>query len=67
MGSTMCPGRHVAINEIKIFVALIVQNLNIEILKTSKTPTFAYSRVGLGIYPPDEDHVQFKSDLKEVL
>ena len=63
-GVSLCPGRLWAINEIKIFIALILTNINIEFQNVNnnnnnnnniKLPDFDYSRVGIGVYSPITD------------
>lgn len=52
-GVSMCPGRFFALNEIKLFVARLLTQLDIERVEPSAPlPGFDHSRVGLGIYPP---------------
>ena len=52
-GVSMCPGRFFALNEIKLFVALILTQLDLELVDPeAELPGFDHSRVGLGIYPP---------------
>ena len=53
-GVSMCPGRFFAINEIKLFVALLLQTTEVEML--GALPAYDLSRVGLGIFPPATPH-----------
>lgn len=53
-GASMCPGRYFAINEIKLFIALLLRGSTIELLDT-QVPEFELGRAGLGIYPPRTD------------
>ncbi len=55
-GVSMCPGRHFAINEIKLLTALLLSQVDLELAEPeAELPGFDLSRVGLGIYPPAED------------
>ncbi len=53
-GSSMCPGRFFAINEIKLFMTTVLTHWDIE-LGSDPDPSFEFSRAGLGIYPPAHD------------
>jgi len=53
-GSSMCPGRFFAINEIKLFVTTVLTHWEIE-LGSDPEPPFEFGRAGLGIYPPAHD------------
>lgn len=53
-GSSMCPGRFFAINEIKLFLAGVLTHWDIE-LGSDPQPPFELGRAGLGIYPPAHD------------
>jgi hypothetical protein len=53
-GASMCPGRYFAINEIKLFIALLLRESEIELLD-ERVPEFELGRAGLGIYPPNTD------------
>jgi cholesterol 7alpha-monooxygenase len=55
-GSSQCPGRFWAKNEIKIFVAQLLYSLNIEFVEENvAAPKVDISRVGLGVYGPEKD------------
>eukprot|EP00640_Fibrocapsa_japonica_P008457 CAMPEP_0113939708 /NCGR_PEP_ID=MMETSP1339-20121228/5988_1 /TAXON_ID=94617 /ORGANISM="Fibrocapsa japonica" /LENGTH=71 /DNA_ID=CAMNT_0000943305 /DNA_START=78 /DNA_END=293 /DNA_ORIENTATION=+ /assembly_acc=CAM_ASM_000762 len=59
-GVSMCPGRHLANVEIKIFVATVLTELNMKITgDLSKFPKVDGTRAGLGIMPPQND-IQFQ-------
>ncbi|XP_038665408.1 cytochrome P450 7B1 isoform X1 [Scyliorhinus canicula] len=58
-GSSMCPGRHFAVNEIKIFLSIILASFDVEIVEGEKSVGLANDRAGLGILFPDSD-VQFR-------
>lgn len=47
----MCPGRHFARNEIKLAVAILLANLDVEVLDAA-VPPLDQGRAGLGILPP---------------
>ncbi|MCR9164413.1 MAG: cytochrome P450 [Nannocystaceae bacterium] len=53
-GSSMCPGRFFALNEIKLFLAIALSRWDIE-LADDPEPPFEFGRAGLGIYPPAHD------------
>ncbi len=53
-GVSMCPGRHVAKNEIKIFVALLLYWFDLR-AAPAPDPTFEPGRAGPGILPPASD------------
>ncbi len=52
-GVSMCPGRHFARNEIKLTVALLLNEFELSIEDPS-VPSLDQSRAGLGILPPTE-------------
>ena len=56
-GISMCPGRHWAMNEIKLLVALLLQNCEWQLMdgETAALPPVDYSRVGIGVYQPKRD------------
>lgn len=63
-GTSKCPGRFLAIREIKYFLKIALSNyewtLPLQCLKTDSKETvsalpFDESRLGLGIYPPKDD------------
>ncbi|MBV1860936.1 MAG: cytochrome P450 [Nannocystaceae bacterium] len=53
-GSSMCPGRFFAVNEIKLFMTTVLTHWDIE-LGSDPHPAFEFGRAGLGIYPPAHD------------
>lgn len=53
-GVSICPGRHFARNEIKLFVVLMLLHFDMELLE-SDWPALDQSRAGLGILPPVHD------------
>ncbi len=53
-GSSMCPGRFFALNEIKLFLAIALSHWDIE-LADDPEPPYEFGRAGLGIYPPAHD------------
>lgn len=53
-GISICPGRHFARNEIKLFVVLMLYHFDLELLK-SAWPQLDQTRAGLGILPPTHD------------
>ena len=58
MGESLCPGRFWAVNEIKMFIALVLQKMDLEVVGDCVLPEFDWSRVGLGVYPPVSDNVK---------
>ncbi|XP_030016265.1 25-hydroxycholesterol 7-alpha-hydroxylase [Sphaeramia orbicularis] len=61
-GSTMCPGRHFAINEIKQFLCLLLVYFDLDLDHQQRT-TLDCSRAGLGILQPTKD-VHFRYRLR---
>ncbi|KAM5157049.1 cytochrome P450 7B1 [Mantella aurantiaca] len=53
-GSSKCPGRFFALNEIKLYIAVLLVYLDMEIAE-DKFVGFDNSRAGLGILLPDSD------------
>jgi len=53
-GKSICPGRHFAINEFKLLIAVLVDAFDFELLSTD-TPKLDFSRTGLGTMPPTSD------------
>lgn len=49
-GTTMCPGRFLAHQEIKIFIATLLQTMEVEL--KAPLPPLQRGRAGLGVYPP---------------
>jgi cytochrome P450 len=62
-GSTKCPGRHFAVNEIKQFLSLLLLYFDMEVLEGQKPCTLDPSRAGLGILLPTSD-VQIRYRLR---
>ncbi|KAL4624602.1 25-hydroxycholesterol 7-alpha-hydroxylase isoform X1 [Arapaima gigas] len=58
-GSTKCPGRYLAMLEIKQFLCLILLCFEVELLDPQKQVGLDQSRAGLGILLPDT-HVSFR-------
>ncbi|XP_007894899.1 cytochrome P450 7A1 [Callorhinchus milii] len=64
-GTSICPGRHFAINEIKQFLSLMLCYYDMELLDfTALSPTLNNTRAGLGILQPSND-VLFHYRLKQ--
>ncbi|KDO21197.1 hypothetical protein SPRG_22273 [Saprolegnia parasitica CBS 223.65] len=62
MGANMCPGRYFAKNQIKMWVALVLQHLPaLRLVPGYTPPTFDPSRLGLGVIPPADHaiHIAF--------
>lgn len=53
-GETMCPGRFLALAEIKMLVTMLLVDYRVERLAGQARPSFDFSRSGLGILPPVE-------------
>jgi len=52
-GSHLCPGRHLALIEIKQFVLFLLNDFDVELVDPSASiPKFDHSRYGLGNLPP---------------
>lgn len=63
-GATMCPGRLFAVQEIKVFLILMLSTFDLELVESHvKCPPLDQSRAGLGILPPLND-IEFKYKLK---
>ncbi|XP_034743239.1 cytochrome P450 7B1 [Etheostoma cragini] len=58
-GSTMCPGRYFAMNEIKQFVCLLLLYFDLQLEEDQSRATLDQSRAGLGIMLPAAD-VRFR-------
>jgi cytochrome P450 len=60
-GISMCPGRHFARNEIKLYVVTFLSLFDLEAVDAAplQHPGYLLSRAGLGIFPPAKD-VQVK-------
>ncbi|XP_060678654.1 cytochrome P450 7B1 isoform X1 [Hemiscyllium ocellatum] len=58
-GSSMCPGRHFAVSEIKMFLSIMLATFDLEIIEGEKPVGLNNDRAGLGIVLPDSD-VQFR-------
>ena len=53
-GVSACPGRHLAVRELKLFMALLLSRYEIE-LGSRELPALDQRRVGLGVLPPRGD------------
>lgn len=58
-GSSMCPGRYFAVNEIKQFVCLLLLYFDLQLEDGQNRPDLDPSRAGLGILLPSSD-VRFR-------
>ncbi|KAI8609802.1 cytochrome P450 [Chytriomyces sp. MP71] len=59
-GKSMCPGRIWAKAQLKTAVALLIRRVpNTRLVDPTVPVGFDLSRLGLGVYPPDSDRVQF--------
>lgn len=58
-GSSMCPGRYFAINEIKQFLCLMLLYFDLQLEEGQTRATVDSSRAGLGILLPTKD-VRFR-------
>ncbi|KAF0046447.1 cytochrome P450 7B1 [Scophthalmus maximus] len=54
-GSSKCPGRFFAINEIKQFLCMLLLYFDVQLEEGQVRPGLDYSRAGLGILPPTDD------------
>ncbi|XP_023701260.2 cytochrome P450 7B1 [Paramormyrops kingsleyae] len=64
-GSSKCPGRYLAMNEMKLFLALLLTYFDLEVLEDQARPGPDPSRAGLGILLPNTD-VRFRYRLRPV-
>ncbi|KAK2822974.1 hypothetical protein Q5P01_023039 [Channa striata] len=64
-GSTMCPGRFFALNEIKQFLCLLLLYFDLELEEGQSRATLDPSRAGLGVLLPATD-VRFRYRLRKV-
>lgn len=64
-GSTKCPGRFFAINEIKQFLCLLLLYFDLRLEEGQHRAMLGGERAGLGILPPAED-VSFQYRLRQV-
>lgn len=64
-GSSMCPGRHFAINEIKQFLCLMLLYFDLELDPGQTRATVDSSRAGLGILFPSTN-VRFRYRVRRV-
>ncbi|KAM6989442.1 cytochrome P450 7B1 [Tautogolabrus adspersus] len=64
-GSSMCPGRYFAINEIKQFLCLMLLYFDLQLEAGQSQATLDSSRAGLGILLPAQD-VRFRYRLRAV-
>ncbi|KAM6919754.1 cytochrome P450 7B1 [Lycodopsis pacificus] len=58
-GSSRCPGRHFAVNEIKQFLCVLLLYVDLQLVEGQPGATLDSSRAGLGILPPAKD-VRFR-------
>lgn len=61
-GASKCPGRFFAVNEIKLFVILLLSYFDVEIVE-EKQIGLEKNRMGLGIALPDSD-ISFRYKLR---
>lgn len=61
-GTSKCPGRFFAINEMKLFIFLLLSYFDVEIME-DKQIGFEKNRMGLGIALPDSD-ISFRHKLR---
>jgi len=54
-GVSMCEGRHFVLGELRIFTALLLTHVTINVMPGSKYPKYMTSHVGVGLMPPDGD------------
>ncbi|XP_069026266.1 cytochrome P450 7B1 [Embiotoca jacksoni] len=64
-GSSMCPGRHFAVNEIKQFVCLLLLYFDLQLEDGQRRAKLDSSRAGLGVLLPAAD-VRFRYRLRKV-
>ncbi|XP_044075537.1 cytochrome P450 7B1 isoform X3 [Siniperca chuatsi] len=64
-GSTMCPGRYFAVNEIKQFLCLLLLYFDLQLEESQTRATLDSSRAGLGILLPTTD-IRFRYRLHTV-
>ncbi|KAM4727831.1 cytochrome P450 7B1 isoform 2-T2 [Anableps anableps] len=64
-GSSMCPGRYFAINEIKQFVCLLLLYFDLQLDDGQNRPGLDPSRAGLGILLPSSD-IRFRYRLRAI-
>lgn len=62
-GSSMCPGRHFAVNEIKQFLCLMLLYFDLELEPGQTRASVDSSRAGLGILSPSAN-VHFRYRLR---
>nr|XP_009860779.2 cholesterol 7-alpha-monooxygenase-like [Ciona intestinalis] len=55
-GVTRCPGRHIALIEIKLAVLAMLGHFNVQFVDSNtKPPSFDLTHLGFGVMPPDTD------------
>jgi cytochrome P450 len=54
-GVTLCPGRHLAVNETMIFIATALRRFDIQLVEGQKEAKPLTSYPVSGVYPPDRD------------
>jgi len=60
-GTSLCPGRHFAINEILAFVATVMRKFDMEVVEGQKVAVPLTSAPSIGTLPPDRDvRVRFR-------
>lgn len=62
-GSSKCPGRYFAMNEMKLFLALLLMYFDLEVLEDQARPDPDPGRAGLGVLLPSTD-VSFRYRLR---
>ncbi|XP_067836276.1 cytochrome P450 7B1 isoform X2 [Heptranchias perlo] len=63
-GISMCPGRHFAVSEIKMFLSLMLASFDMEIVQGEKSVGFNIASSCLGVLSPDSD-VLFRYKLRQ--
>lgn len=63
-GISMCPGRFLAMNEMKMFLFLLLAHFDVELVE-NKAVRLDNSRMGLGILLPDVD-IDFRYKLRSL-
>ena len=54
-GTTYCPGRRFARNEIKLIMIMLLNKFNFDLMDPQYLPEIDGSRAGIGVYPPLND------------
>lgn len=63
-GISMCPGRFLAMNEMKMFLFILLAHFDVELVE-NKAVRLDNSRMGLGILLPDVD-IAFRYKLRSL-